>query len=93
VVWRQPFLPLDTVALNVTNITNWVLIILHPRQIIGIPPTETHKFQIFATVSCDFLWFIRNKAHHEGIILNALTIYHYNQQDCSRALFCMDNKI
>jgi hypothetical protein len=31
-------------------------------------------FQIFAAISCDYFWFIRNKAHHDGFILNALII-------------------
>jgi hypothetical protein len=31
-------------------------------------------FKNFAAVACDYLWFTRNKAHHEGIIPNALII-------------------
>jgi hypothetical protein len=31
-------------------------------------------FQIFAAVACDYLWFTRNKAHHDGLIPNALII-------------------
>lgn len=31
-------------------------------------------FQIFAAVACDQLWFSRNKAHHDKIIPNAITI-------------------
>jgi hypothetical protein len=43
--------------------------------LIGIPQAETHLFQIFVVdVACDYLWFIRNKAHHDGLILNALII-------------------
>jgi hypothetical protein len=41
---------------------------------IGIPQAEIHLFQIFAAVACDYLWFIRNKAHHDGLIPNALII-------------------
>jgi hypothetical protein len=41
---------------------------------LGFSPTETYRFQIFAAVACDYLWFTRNKAHHDGIILNALII-------------------
>lgn len=74
VVWRQSFWPLDTIALNVTNMTDWLLIILHPHRMLGVSPTKTHKFQIFAAVACDYLWFTRNKAYHDGIIPNALLI-------------------
>jgi len=65
---------LDTIALNVTNMTDWLLIILHPHRMLGVPPAETHRFQIFAAVACDYLWFTRNKAYHDGIIPNAFLI-------------------
>jgi hypothetical protein len=74
VVWCQSFWPLDTIALNVTNMTDWLLIILHLHRMLGVPPAETHKFQIFAVVACDYLWFTKNKAHHDGTIPNALSI-------------------
>jgi hypothetical protein len=64
---------LDTIALNVTNMTDW-LIIRNPHCMLGVPPAETHRFQIFATVAFDYLWFIRNKAYHDGTIPNALLI-------------------
>lgn len=41
---------------------------------LGVLLAETHWFQIFAAVACDYLWFTRNKAHRDGIILNALII-------------------
>jgi hypothetical protein len=44
VVWRQSFWPLDTIALNVTNMTNWLLIILDPYRRLGVPPAETQRF-------------------------------------------------
>lgn len=57
-----------------TNIIDWLLIILNPNRKIGIPQVEIHLFQIFAVIACDYLWFIRNKAHHDGLIPNALII-------------------
>jgi hypothetical protein len=41
---------------------------------LGAPPAETHKFQIFVVVACDYLWFTGNKAYHDDIIPNALLI-------------------
>jgi hypothetical protein len=73
VVWRQSFWPLDSLALPVSNMTDWLLIILNPATI-GIPHTASHMFQIFAAVACDQLWFSRNKAHHDKVLPNALTI-------------------
>lgn len=55
------------------NITDWLLIILNPTTI-GISLTDSHKFQIFAAVACDQLWFSRNKAHHDHVVPNALAI-------------------
>jgi len=53
--------------------TDWLLIILNPATI-GIPQTATHMFQIFAAVACEQLWFSSNKAHHDKIVPNAITI-------------------
>jgi hypothetical protein len=41
---------MDILALNVTNLTDWLLIILNPKTI-GIPKADSHIFQIFATVA------------------------------------------
>jgi hypothetical protein len=54
--------------------TDWLLIILNPHRMPGIPQTEAHMFQIFVVVACDYLWFTRNKSHHDGLIPNALVI-------------------
>jgi len=42
--------------------------------LLGIPQVEAHLFQTFAVVTYDYLWFIKNKAHHEGLIPNDLVI-------------------
>jgi hypothetical protein len=42
VVWRQSFWRIDYLALNVTNMTDWLLIILNPNHHLGIPTVETH---------------------------------------------------
>lgn len=68
------FWPLDTTILNVANIRDWLHIILHPECRPGLPHTEIHRFQIFATIACDFLWFTRNKAYHDGLLPYAFVI-------------------
>jgi hypothetical protein len=73
VVRRQSFWPMDSLALPVHNITDWLFIILNPATI-GIPQADSHMFQIFAAVACDQLWFSRNKAHHDNHVPNALVI-------------------
>jgi hypothetical protein len=44
VVWRQFFWPIDSLALPVQNITDWLLIFLNPATI-GIPQTAAHMFK------------------------------------------------
>jgi hypothetical protein len=53
--------------------SDWLNIILHP-EMIGFPLVDTHLFQIFAMVACGKIWFSRNKAFHEGLISNALSV-------------------
>jgi hypothetical protein len=71
VVWRQSFWHLDILAFNIADMTDWFSIILNPARI-GIPLEDFHKFQIFAMVACDHIWFSRNKAHHEDWFLMLL---------------------
>jgi hypothetical protein len=35
---------------------------------------DWHKFQIFAYVACDILWFYRNKAFYDGLTFDALKV-------------------
>lgn len=56
------------------DLSYWIKCIINPSSTLGIPPSEVHLFQIFASVVCDILWFQRNKAAHEGILLNALIL-------------------
>jgi len=73
VIWRNSFWPLDIQALCISSTVDWLQVILHP-QVIGIPASESHFFQIFVAVACDQTWYARNKAHHENLIPNALYI-------------------
>jgi hypothetical protein len=73
VIWRNSLWPLDIQALCISYMVDWLQVILHP-QVIGIPASESHFFQIFAAVACDQIWYARNKAHHENLVPNALSI-------------------
>jgi hypothetical protein len=73
VVRRNSLWPLDSLALWIDSLSDWLSIILHPDTI-GIPASDSHLFQIFAAVACDQIWFARNKALHENLIPNALDI-------------------
>jgi hypothetical protein len=64
---------LDILAFNIAEMTDWLSIILNPARI-GIPLEDFNKFQIFAMIACDYIWFSRNKAHHEDLVSDALAI-------------------
>jgi len=73
VIRRNSFWPLESLALHISSMTEWLDIILHPGKI-GIPTSGSHLFQIFATVACDHIWFARNKALHEALVPNAMSV-------------------
>jgi hypothetical protein len=65
---------MDTIALHVADMIDWIQIILNPSSF-GILTSDIHLFQIFAAIACDNIWFARNKAHHENIVPNALVLF------------------
>jgi hypothetical protein len=66
VIWRLLPWTLDS-----PNLCDWVRIILSPGTGLYIPNSELHHFQVFAIVTCDLLWFHRNKAFHDGLSFDA----------------------
>ncbi|XP_062177050.1 uncharacterized protein LOC133881987 [Alnus glutinosa] len=83
VVWRLSSWPLDSTTLDSPHLCDWVRVILYPEALLHIPSLELHRFQVFAAVACDLLWFHRNKAYHEGMSFDArnlarqiVTTYH-----------------
>ena len=80
VAWRHSFWPLDFTAFNLTSMVDWINIIISPRSSLGIPLVDHHKFQIFASVACDILWFYRNKALHDDLSFNVHSVFgHINK--------------
>lgn len=84
VVWRLYPSPLDSTTLDSLNLCDWIRVILYPEAFLHIPCSELHRFQVFATVTCDLLWFHCNKAFHYGLsfdarILAKLIINTYHQ--------------
>jgi hypothetical protein len=56
---------------------DWIKLIISPCNSLGIPLTDCHKFQIFASVACDILWYYRNQAFHNGITFEAQNVSMY----------------
>ena len=70
ITWRTSYWPLDSLAWSSPSLSSWVKGIISPYIAFGIPQSNAHLFQIFAYILCDMLWFSKNKAIHEGIILD-----------------------
>jgi hypothetical protein len=51
---------------------DWIKVIISPGSTIKIPKEDNHRFQIFATVTCDLLWSYPNRAYHDGLSFDAL---------------------
>jgi hypothetical protein len=68
IAWRSSFWPLDSLAWSSISLSGWVKGIISPNTAFGIPQSDVHLFQIYASILCDQLWFSRNKAIHGGII-------------------------
>jgi hypothetical protein len=74
VVWCHSFWPLDSTALNLSSMLNWIKLIIYPGSSLGIPLVDCHKFQVFASMACDILWFYRNRAFHDGISFDSCNV-------------------
>jgi hypothetical protein len=53
---------------------DWIKVLISPGTSLFIPKQDHHRFQILAAVSCDLLWFYRNKAFHDGVSFDALQL-------------------
>lgn len=53
---------------------DWIKLIINLCPSLLLPKEDCHKFQIFAAVAYDLLWFHRNKAYHDGKSFDALQL-------------------
>jgi hypothetical protein len=51
----------------------WVKLIISLTSL-GISTTDRHRFPIFAAVSCDLLWYYRNKAFHDALSFGGIKV-------------------
>jgi hypothetical protein len=72
--WRLSLWPLDSLKWSSLTLPDWIKGIITPHITFGIPPADSHLFQIFAAVLCDLNWFSRKQAVHKGILLDALKL-------------------
>jgi hypothetical protein len=74
VSWRLSPWPLDSLKWSSLTLLDWIKGIITPHNSFSIPVADSHKFQIFAVVFCDMIWFSRNQAIHKGILPDALKL-------------------
>ena len=66
--------------LNSSSMLDCIKLIISLSSSLGIPLVDCHKFQIFASLACDILWYYRNQAFHNGITLEARNVFaHINK--------------
>jgi hypothetical protein len=67
ILWRSDPWPITTSFFSSRPISDWILAVIYPLDRLAIPLAETRKFQLFAALALDFIWFFRNKLIHEAI--------------------------
>ncbi|XP_062176085.1 uncharacterized protein LOC133881146 [Alnus glutinosa] len=74
VIWQHSYWPIDSTTFHFTNMLDWIKVLISPGLNLNIPKEDHHRFQIFASVTCDTLWSSRNKAYHENLSFDALQL-------------------
>jgi hypothetical protein len=67
ILWRTSSWPLIISGFATRPISDWVLAILYPVEWLAIPKNEVRRFQIFAALTLNLIWFSRNKLIHDAL--------------------------
>jgi hypothetical protein len=67
-------------------ISDWVLAILFPCEKLVIPLHDARRFQLFASITMDLIWFSRNRLIHDAVIPSPSKVLH-------QILFTLDKHI
>jgi hypothetical protein len=57
ILWRSSSWPLITVGFSALPILDLILAILYPVERLSIPKSKARKFQLFASLTLDIIWF------------------------------------
>lgn len=62
ILWGHSFWPINLHCIQPLNIPEFIIrILLQPNSKLHIPIEDTHHFQLFAAISCDQIWAVRNR--------------------------------
>jgi exonuclease III len=67
ILWRNSPWSIMSSSFSSRPISDWILAIIYPTSRLAIPLVETRKFQLFASLTLDFIWLSRNKLIHEAL--------------------------
>lgn len=67
IFWRSSPWHLTILGFSSQPISQWILAIIFHAASLVIPPFEVRNFQIFASLTFDFIWMSTNKLIHEGL--------------------------
>ena len=73
-IWLLAPRPLIIHNLANVSIVDWIKAILYPSSKLGLDDEMAREFQLYAAISCDQLWWTRNKARVEGINSNPIEL-------------------
>lgn len=71
VLWRQSPWSINFIS---TDINSWIVGILNPDSFLQIDNEDINKFQLFAVITMDNLWFYRNQVIHDQKKINILQL-------------------
>ena len=65
-LWLLAPWPIYMSKLSSLSILGWIKVILNPKSMLGLNEESVNDFQLYASILCDHLWMVRNKARVEG---------------------------
>lgn len=69
-IWLHSPWPINSALMASQSFMDWIRVILNPTFWLGIPASDSHYFQLFASVACDLIWTCRNKLIKEAVAIN-----------------------
>jgi hypothetical protein len=85
-LWNSSHWPNCYVGFSNRPISDWVLAIIFPCEKLAIHFHDARRFQLFASITMDLIWFSRNRLIHDTVIPSPSKILH-------QILFTLDKHI
>lgn len=73
-------------------ISNWVLAILFSCKKLVIPKHDARRFQLFASITMDLIWFFRNKLIHNAVFPFTAKVLHQILFNLDKHILAWNNR-